>query len=449
MPMPDQHAVILLAGGSGSRMGSDQAKQFIRVAGKPVLVHSFDALRQHLPQAFIVVVASVEALAHVREMMGHDPLAQVVAGGSSRQASTLQGLKALAERNPHNVIIHDAARPFISGQIIHDVVDALVKCEAVDVAIPTTDTIIVERDGFIQNIPPRLHIMRGQTPQAFRYASLVRSYAEIGEEQLDKYTDDCGIYLACHPFGQVRIVKGHEENIKITTPVDLVLADELFRIRMPASEKENQGISVRGKKVLIFGGTAGIGKALSQLLEDAGAQIVVTSRSKGCDISQEKDVRKAISDADEAMGGIDYIVNSAGVLDTGLIAEQAGENMAQQIAVNLTGAAYIAKWGFAPLARSKGMLLQFSSSSYTRGRANSVIYAATKAAIVNMTQGLSEEWAESGVRVNCIVPGRTDTEMRRVNFENEAQASLSNPFEVALKAAKIMSSPVSGQLIRV
>jgi len=441
-------AVILLAGGSGSRMGSDQAKQFIRVAGKPVLVHSFDALRQHLPKAFIVVVAPVEAQAHVREMIGHDPLAQVVAGGSSRQASTLQGLKALAERNPHNVIIHDAARPFISGQIIHDVVDALVKCEAVDVAIPTTDTIIVERDGFIQNIPPRLHIMRGQTPQAFRYNSLVRSYAEIGEEQLDKYTDDCGIYLACHPFGQVRIVKGHEENIKITTPVDLVLADELFRIRMPASEKENQGIAVRGKKVLIFGGTAGIGKALSQLLEDAGAQVVVTSRSKGCDISQESDVRKAIRDADDAMSGIDFIVNSAGILDTGLIAEQDGVDMAQQIAVNLTGAAFIAKWGFSPLARSKGMLLQFSSSSYTRGRANSVIYAATKAAIVNMTQGLSEEWAEAGVRVNCIVPGRTDTEMRRVNFENESQASLSNPFEVAIKAAKVLSSSASGQTIR-
>ena len=447
--MPDRHAVVLLAGGSGSRMGSDQAKQFIRVAGKPVLVHSFDALRHHLPEAFIVVVAPVEALAYVRELIGQDALAQVVAGGSSRQASTLQGLKALAERNPHNVIIHDAARPFISGQIIHDVVDALVKCEAVDVAIPTTDTIIVERDGYIQNIPPRLHIMRGQTPQAFRYASLVRSYAEIGEEQLDKYTDDCGIYLACHPFGQVRIVKGHEENIKITTPVDLVLADELFRIRMPASEKESQGIAVRGKKALVFGGSAGIGKALTQLLEEAGAHVIVRSRTSGCDIAIENDVRKAINDACQSMGGIDYIINSAGVLDTGLITEQSGEEMSQQISVNLTGAAYIAKWGFGHLAESKGMLLQFSSSSYTRGRAKSVLYAATKAAIVNMTQGLSEEWADAGVRVNCIVPGRTDTDMRRVNFENESQASLSNPYEVAIKAAKVLSSGANGQTIRV
>ena len=447
--MPDRHAVVLLAGGSGSRMGSDQAKQFIRVAGKPVLVHSFDALRHHLPEAFIVVVAPVEALAYVRELIGQDALAQVVAGGSSRQASTLQGLKALAERNPHNVIIHDAARPFISGQIIHDVVEALIKSEAVDVAIPTTDTIIVERDGYIQNIPPRLHIMRGQTPQAFRYSSLVRSYAEIGEEQLDKYTDDCGIYLACHPFGQVRIVKGHEENIKITTPVDLVLADELFRIRMPASEKESQGIAVRGKKALVFGGSAGIGKALTQLLEEAGAHVFVRSRSSGCDIAIENDVRKAINDACQAMGGIDYIINSAGVLDTGLITEQSGEEMSQQISVNLTGAAYIAKWGFGHLAESKGMLLQFSSSSYTRGRAKSVLYAATKAAIVNMTQGLSEEWADAGVRVNCIVPGRTDTDMRRVNFDNESQASLSNPYEVAIKAAKVLSSGANGQTIRV
>ena len=447
--MSDQHAVVLLAGGSGSRMGNDQAKQFIRVAGKPVLVHSFDALRMHLPDAFIVVVAPVEAQAHVRALIGNDPMSQVVAGGSSRQASTLQGLKALAVRKPHNVIIHDAARPFINGQIIHEVVEALLKCDAVDVAIPTTDTIIVERDGYIQNIPPRLHIMRGQTPQAFRYSSLMRSYAEIGDEQLDKYTDDCGIYLACNPFGQVRIVKGHEENIKITTPVDLVLADELFRIRKPANQKLNQGIAVRGKKVLIFGGTSGIGKALAHLLEDAGAHVIVASRSKGCDIAKENDVRRVINEAEQTMSGIDYVINSAGVLECGLIGDQSGEDIAQQIAVNLTGAAFVAKWSFPPLSRTKGMLLQFSSSSYTRGRAKSVVYAATKAAIVNMTQGLSEEWAEAGVRVNCIVPGRTDTEMRRVNFENESQASLSNPFEVAVETAKIMTNNLSGQIVRI
>ena len=78
-----------------------------------------------------------------------------------------------------------------------------------------------------------------------------------------------------------------------------------------------------------------------------------------------------------------------------------------------------------------------------------MIYAATKAAIVNMTQGLSEEWAEADIRVNCIVPGRTDTEMRRVNFGNETQASLTNPYEVALAAAKLLNKVTTGQIIRV
>ena len=95
------------------------------------------------------------------------------------------------------------------------------------------------------------------------------------------------------------------------------------------------------------------------------------------------------------------------------------------------------------------MLLQFASSSYTRGRADHVVYAATKAAIVNMTQGLSEEWAADGIRVNCIIPGRTDTEMRRTNFKDEPQDSLSNPYQVALSAAKAVCAPMNGQLERV
>lgn len=447
--MSDQHAVILLAGGSGSRMGGDQAKQFIRVAGKPVLVHSFEALRRYLPQAFIVVVAPIDSVVHVREMLGADPLFQVVAGGSSRQGSTLQGLKALVSRKPLNVIIHDAARPFISGQIIHDVVSALEKCEAVDVAIPTSDTIIVERDGYIQNIPPRAHIMRGQTPQAFRYASLMRSYEEVGEDQIGKYTDDCGIYLACNPFGQVRIVKGHEENFKITNPVDLVLADEMFRLRTADMSADMPGIDVRGKRALIFGGTAGIGKALADVLTQSGAQVIARSRTNGCDIADEKQVQQAFQEAIKNLGGIDIVVNAAGLLVTGPVKDQSSECISKQININLLGAMWVAKWAYEPLKESKGTLLQFSSSSYTRGRAESVIYSATKAAIVNMTQGLAEEWAEDRIRVNCIIPGRTDTEMRRKNFQGELPQNLTNPYKVALRASFLLSEGTSGCIARV
>ncbi len=447
--MSDKHAVILLAGGNGSRMENDQAKQFIRIAGSPILVHSYRALRRHLPNATIAVVAPVDAMDQVKDMLCGEDNVLFVPGGASRQASTLKGMKALAPQAPDSVLIHDAARPFISGQIIHDVIDALEKNEAVDVAIPTTDTIIVERDGFIQSIPKRQHIMRGQTPQAFRFKTLWDCYAEIGEERLDQFTDDCGIYLECNPMGKVRIVRGSEENFKITNPVDLVLADEMFRIRASSQGADRPGIDVRGKNVLIFGGTAGIGKAMGDIMESAGAHVIARSRSNGCNIADEEAVKRAISEAWRTLGSLDVIVNAAGLLQTKRLEDQSSQDVADQINVNLLGAAWIAKWSHAPLKESRGTLIQFASSSYTRGRANSVIYAATKAAIVNMTQGLSEEWAADGIRVSCIVPGRTDTGMRRSNFKDEPQDSLSNPYQVALGAARAACSPLNGQIERV
>jgi 2-C-methyl-D-erythritol 4-phosphate cytidylyltransferase len=432
-------AVILLAGGTGSRMGGDQAKQFIRIAGKPVLVHSHEAIRRYMHDSFMVVVAPVDTLETVRAMFTHDANTLVVAGGSSRQASTLQGLDALRALAPTHVLIHDAARPFLSGQIILDVLHALEKNEAVDVAIPTADTIIVERDGYIQSIPKRQHLLRGQTPQAFNYQTLLRCYEEIGEERLDQFTDDCGIYLECKPQGRVRIVKGHEENIKITNPIDLTLADEMFRIRTSAVTADQPGIDVRDKRILIFGGTAGIGKAMADIMGSAGALVIARSRSNGCDISIEDDVKKAISEAAKNLGGLDVVVNAAGLLKKQAITEQSSEDISAQININLLGAAWVAKWSHALLKESKGTLLQFASSSYTRGRADYVIYSATKAAIVNMTQGLAEEWAADGIRVNCIIPGRTDTEMRRNNFKNEEQESLYNPYQIAISASQMIS----------
>lgn len=447
--MPDSTAAILLAGGTGSRMGSDLAKQFIRVAGKPVLCHSFDALRRHIPHSLIVVVAPVDSIEQVRLLLATDPHCQVVPGGSSRQASTLQGLNALAAFRPKNVLIHDGARPFVSGQIIHDVLQALEKYEAVDVAIPTADTIIVERDGFIQSIPKRQHLLRGQTPQAFRFDLLMRCYEEVGEERLAQFTDDCGIYLECHPMGRVRVVQGHEENLKITNPIDLVLADEMFRLRAQNNAAQMHGIDLRGSNALIFGGTAGIGKALAQIMNEAGAHVIARSRNNGCDITDSRQIKSSISDARDTLGSLDYIINTAGLLNKGALLTQSPTDIAKQIHVNLTSALWIAQAAYPSLKETKGMLLQFASSSYTRGRADYVAYSATKAAIVNLTQGLSEEWSDDEIRVNCIVPGRTDTEMRRANFNNEAQADLCNPYEVALCAAKALSSKATGQVLRV
>jgi 2-C-methyl-D-erythritol 4-phosphate cytidylyltransferase len=396
-----------------------------------------------------VVTAPFADVDKVACMFKSDPLVQVISGGVSRQASTLKGLKALANDAPHNILIHDGARPFLDGRTLSDVMEALEEYDAVDVAIPTSDTIIAERDGFIENIPKRKHLLRGQTPQAFRYKDLVSCYRTLGEQKLEQFTDDCGIFLACNPDARVRIVKGSEENIKVTYPVDLILADEMFRLRSQTSKVDKPGVNLRGKRVVIFGGTRGIGKAMANILLGGGAQVSVCSRESGCDITREEDVKSALRNAADKFGAIDAVVNAAGLLKNGKLHEQSAADAAEQINVNLTGALNVARHAHFWLEQTQGSLLFFASSSYTRGRAGSAVYSATKAAIVNLTQGLSEEWADDGIRVNCIVPGRTDTEMRSHNFMNERQDTLSNPYQVAISASRIICDDANGVLARV
>lgn len=447
--MPKSVAFVLLAGGQGLRLNQDTPKQFIRVAGKSLLEHSYMALHSYDPLARMVVVVPADAAALAKKLLANQPTAEFVIGGDSRQASTWAALKHLSADPPHSVVIHDAARPFLSAQIVHDVVQALEQHEAVDVAIPTADTIIVERDGFIQSIPKRNHIYRGQTPQGFHFKPLIRSYHEVGESRLAEFTDDCGIYMDCNPMGRVRIVKGSSENIKITEDLDLALADEIFRTRASQWDPEKQGLNVRGKRALIFGGSKGIGAAITRVLQESGATTVIASRSTGCDIGDAAQVAAAVERAAQEMGGIDFVINTVGLLEQKRLQDQSLAEVERQIRVNLLGAFFVAHGVYSQLKASSGMLLNLSSSSFSRGRANYTPYSASKAGIVNLTQGLADEWAADRVRVNCLVPGRTDTAMRRANFSDEAEDSLLNPYEVALSASKLLCSGLTGVVVRV
>lgn len=447
--MPKSVAFVLLAGGQGLRLNQDTPKQFIRVAGKSLLEHSYMALHSYDPHARMVVVVPADAVALAKKLLANQPTAEFVIGGDSRQASTWAALKHLSADPPHSVVIHDAARPFLSAQIVHDVVQALEQHEAVDVAIPTADTIIVERDGFIQSIPKRNHIYRGQTPQGFHFKPLIRSYQEVGESRLAEFTDDCGIYMDCNPMGRVRIVKGSSENIKITEDLDLALADEIFRTRASQWDPEKQGLNVRGKRALIFGGSKGIGAAITRVLQESGATTVIASRSTGCDIGDAAQVAAAVERAAQEMGGIEFVVNTVGLLEQKRLQDQSLAEVERQIRVNLLGAFFVAHGVYSQLKASSGMLLNLSSSSFSRGRANYTPYSASKAGIVNLTQGLADEWAVDRVRVNCLVPGRTDTAMRRANFSDEAEDSLLNPYEVALSASKLLCSGLTGAVVRV
>jgi ribitol-5-phosphate 2-dehydrogenase (NADP+) / D-ribitol-5-phosphate cytidylyltransferase len=441
---------VMLAGGSGTRLGWDIPKQFIRIAGKTLLEHSMDCLTSAYPDARIVVVAPADLVDLTKALTESYKGCEVIIGGSSRQGSTAAALKHLSQNPPKNVIIHEAARPFLNKSILHNVVAALENFEAVDVAIPATDTIIVENNGLISSIPQRNKLWRGQTPQAFRFKTLFSAYQQLTQERLEKdFTDDCGVILAADPFAQIKIVMGAAENIKITEESDLVIADELFRLRYSRVDPNMKGIDVKGKCAVILGGTSGIGRAIDQILSEAGCNVTSGSRATGCDIRRYDHLERLFGDAAKRFGSIDFVINTAGTLLRKGVSELDAAEIADQIVTNFTGALNTARAAYPYLAQSRGMLVNFSSSSYTRGRSGYVPYSASKAAIVNMTQGLADEWQNDGIRVNCIVPGRTDTEMRRSNFYNEDTTNLLSPFEVALTTVKLLNANNSGMIIRV
>ena len=151
----------------------------------------------------------------------------------------------------------------------------------------------------------------------------------------------------------------------------------------------------------------------------------------------------------EKEGHIDVVVNTAGILIKESLASMNIDSIRTSIDVNLFGVINVAREAFPYLKESKGSLLFYTSSSYTRGRMMYSIYSATKAAIVNFVQAMAEEWHDFGIRVNCVNPERTKTPMRIQNFGNEPEGSLLPAKDVAIASINTVFSPATGEVIDV
>ena len=224
---------IILAGGSGKRVGSDTPKQFLCVAGKTILEHTLKKFDSHPQIDEIMVVVPRKELERTRRIIENGDFPKVmyiVAGGKERYHSTLAALKLLPEEEI-NLLIHDAVRPMVTTKIISDVITALKHYNAVNVAIPATDTII-ETDSshsFIEKAPARNRLYLVQTPQGFHRRTLVEAYEKAMQDPNFVTTDDCSVVLKYFPQEKIKVVKGDPKNLKFTYAEDLYLLEYLLK----------------------------------------------------------------------------------------------------------------------------------------------------------------------------------------------------------------------------
>jgi 2-C-methyl-D-erythritol 4-phosphate cytidylyltransferase/2-C-methyl-D-erythritol 2,4-cyclodiphosphate synthase len=215
-------AAILVAAGSGSRFGGGTPKQFLLLGGKPVIRHAAESLVAHV--ALLQPVGDATAIREALAGLAHWP---PVAGGATRRDSVLAGLEAVAPAAPDVVLVHDAVRPLVPPGTISALLAALERAPGAIPAVPVADTLKRVADGMIAVTVPREGLYRAQTPQAFRYQALLAAYRAGADGPA---TDDASLLEAVG--GNVAIVAGSEDNIKLTYPDDFPRLERAMNDRL-------------------------------------------------------------------------------------------------------------------------------------------------------------------------------------------------------------------------
>lgn len=221
---------IVLAAGSGKRMGTKVQKQYLELEGKPVLYYSLWTFQCSPLIDEIILVAGEEQISYcekeIVEKYGISKVRCIVAGGKERWNSVWNGLQKV---DGGYVFIHDGARPFVTGDMIERAYHAMAECRACVVGMPVKDTIkIVDKDDYVMATPNRDDVWMVQTPQVFETELVKEAYAKLMEQPEQKVTDDAQV-VESMMYEDVKLVQGSYQNIKITTPEDLEIAKIFVR----------------------------------------------------------------------------------------------------------------------------------------------------------------------------------------------------------------------------
>lgn len=228
-----KNIAVILAGGVGSRMGGSLPKQFLPLDGRTVIAHSIETFDRHPAIDEVAVVMHPDWRSQMESIAaagGWTKLKKIIDGGSERYMSSINAVMAfIDEPDDTNLLLHDAARPWITAAVIDRVVEALQRHEAVGVAVPSTDTVwevhpdfdAASIGRFVARIPERRLMWRAQTPQAFRLPLIRDAYQRALQDPQFQATDDCGVVRKYMPGTKITVVEGSEQNKKITYAEDI------------------------------------------------------------------------------------------------------------------------------------------------------------------------------------------------------------------------------------
>ena len=428
----------------------------MKLGGRPVIAHALARFQTHDEIDEIAVVTNELCMGEVEDLISKDgfsKVAHVLFGGAERYQSSLAAIRAYESQSDGcdlRLLFHDAVRPLVSHAVISSVIRALDHYEAVDVALSVTDTVVMaDPDSHtITQIADRRLVRLGQTPQGFTYRLIKEAYDRALRDPNFTTTDDCGVVVNYVPEAAVYVVEGEPANMKLTFADDLLILDKFMQSqagrRVAVAGERMRLAGLRDRTIAIFGGTSGIGASMARIATAHGAHVELAARSTGVDVRDGPAVARWLAETKEKHGRIDAVVNTAAILDRRPLTSMTLDQVAESIETNFTGTVNVAWSSFPYLSETRGHLMLFASSSYTYGRAFYSTYSASKAAVVNLTQALADEWSSAGVKVNCVNPERARTPMRVKAFGNEPPDSLLDPDEVAQKSLGILTDQSSG-----
>ena len=227
--MADKYSAVVLAAGSGKRMGLDVKKQYMEMFGKPLLFYTLEAFEKSDVDEIIVVTAA-EDVSYVKEEIiehfGFQKVSSITIGGKERYHSVYEGLKKCSG---DYVLIHDGARAFVTEEIISRAMEGAKKYKAAVVGMPSKDTVkISDDDGFVLETPDRSNVWVIQTPQAFELQLVKKAYEDILKGDTTGVTDDAMV-VEKMTDQKVKFIEGSYDNIKVTTKEDIFIGENILK----------------------------------------------------------------------------------------------------------------------------------------------------------------------------------------------------------------------------